>query len=206
MTFAAPPTPSTPMPAPAALDDGVLVRRLLDGDANAGDALVDRHTAALLGYLRKLCRNDATAEELHQATWLSVMENLDRFDPVTATGDGNGFKAWIFRIATNKANDHFRRGRRDRDRRVKIGRDPTLGPPVPEAPNAFLEHSEQARDLRAAIDALPEAQREVVLLRYFGGLKFIEIAETVGCPLNTALGRMHKAMNKLKAALGEEES
>lgn len=205
MTSAATPTQPPPV-LPDAPDDGVLVRRLLGGDADAGDVLVDRYTAPLLGYLRKLCRNDATAEELHQATWLSVMENLDRFDPATATGDSNGFKAWLFRIATNKANDHFRRSRRDRDRREKVGRDPTLGPASIDAPGASMDQSEQARNLQAAIDTLPEAQREVVLLRYFGGLKFTEIAETVGCPLNTALGRMHKAMNKLKAALGGEDS
>ena len=51
---------------------------------------------------------------------------------------------------------------------------------------------------RDAISRLPEAQRQVLMLRYYSGLKFIEIAEMIGCPLNTALGRMHKAMIKLK--------
>ena len=57
--------------------------------------------------------------------------------------------------------------------------------------------------LKAAIDQLPEAQRQVLLLRYYSNLKFVEIAEMLGCPLNTALGRMHKAMLKLKQLMEE---
>ena len=187
-------------------DDGQLVRRLRDGDLTAGDALVDRHTALLLGYLRKLCRNAAVAEELHQATWVSALEHLDRFDPATVAGETNGFKAWLFRIATNKANDFFRRTGRERVRRERIAVDPTLGQPEQgDGTPDGLERGEEADQLRAAIEELPEPQREVVLLRYFGGLKFTEIAETVGCPLNTALGRMHKAMAKLRTAMGAPE-
>jgi RNA polymerase sigma-70 factor (ECF subfamily) len=69
-----------------------------------------------------------------------------------------------------------------------------------EAPDAGhrLDGAEQERKLLRAIDQLPENQRQVLLLRYYSELKFVEIAEMLGCPLNTALGRMHKAMQKLK--------
>ena len=52
--------------------------------------------------------------------------------------------------------------------------------------------------MRRAVEQLPQNQREIVLMRYYGNLKFVEIAEMLGCPLNTALGRMHKAMLRLK--------
>jgi RNA polymerase sigma-70 factor (ECF subfamily) len=61
-----------------------------------------------------------------------------------------------------------------------------------------MEGTEQEEKLRRAIEQLPEAQRQVLMLRYYSNLKFVEIAQVVGCPLNTALGRMHKAMLKLK--------
>ena len=61
-----------------------------------------------------------------------------------------------------------------------------------------LEGTEQAEKLRRAIEKLPEAQRQVLMLRYYSNLKFVEIASLLGCPLNTALGRMHKATLKLK--------
>ena len=66
-----------------------------------------------------------------------------------------------------------------------------------------MEATEQEQKLRAAIQQLPEAQKQVLLLRYYSNLKFIEIAEVVGCPLNTALGRMHKAMLRLKELMTE---
>ena len=62
-----------------------------------------------------------------------------------------------------------------------------------------LETDEQK--LKRAIDQLPENQKQVVLLRYYSNMKFVDIAATLGCPLNTALGRMHKAMQKLKALM-----
>ena len=188
--------------APAHHDDpdALLVVRLKDGDAMAGDALVDRHTPALLGYLRRLVRGDASlAEDLHQATWTSALEHLDSFDPA---GGGPGFKPWLFRIATNKAADHFRRRGRESRRLDKLSNEP-MAQRNAEAPDAPAVLAEEGERLRAAVAELPEPQRVVVELRFWGGLKFVEIAEAVGCPLNTALGRMHKALKKLRAAAEE---
>ena len=180
--------------APPGPGDEALVRLIRDGDKPAGSLLVDRHAPALLGYLRRLCGSDHLAEELHQSAWLSALEHLDKFD---ATGNAGGFKAWLFRIATNKANDHWRRG--GRERRAKAGLKLVSAAFAEVADRADAD--EQSQRLRDAVEKLPDAQREVLLLRYYGGLKFVEIADMLGCPLNTALGRMHKAMNKLKAML-----
>ena len=187
------PAPSSPGPS-----DETLVRQIRGGDKLAGRTLVERHAPALLGYLRRLGGSDHLAEELHQAAWLSALEHLDKFDAgERGGGAAGGFKAWLFRIATNKANDHWRRG--GRERKAKAGLK-LVSDAFAEQPDA-AEADEQADRLRCAIEKLPDAQREVLLLRYYGNLKFVEIAETLGCPLNTALGRMHKAMNKLKAML-----
>ena len=67
-----------------------------------------------------------------------------------------------------------------------------------------VETTEQDEKLRRAIDKLPENQRQVLLLRYYSNLKFVEIADMLGCPLNTALGRVHKAILKLRQLMGEE--
>ena len=182
---------------PSMVSDEALVARLRSGQASAGQELVQRHSRGLLRYLQRLIGNDELAEELHQQTWLSVLDHLDRFDP---TASGGGFKAWVYRIATNKANDYWRF--RSRERTAKDGLRLVLEQEGPDA-SASLQVSEQAEKLRAAIRRLPENQRQVLLLRYYSGLKFVEIAQTLGCPLNTALGRMHKAMLKLKQLLEE---
>jgi RNA polymerase sigma-70 factor (ECF subfamily) len=189
--------------------DEVLVRRLRGGEAAAGETLVRRYQAPLLRYLRRLSGDEHVAEELLQATWLSVLEHLDRFDASTSAAPG-GFKAWIFRIATNKANDVWRsRGREDaaiQGMRLISSSHAPQAPRVPQAQHApdaarSLDASEQRTKLLRAIEQLPESQRQVLTLRYYAEMKFVEIAQTLGCPLNTALGRMHKAMVKLKQVM-----
>ena len=68
-------------------------------------------------------------------------------------------------------------------------------------PGTGWESTEEQEKLKRAILLLPEAQRQVLMLRYYSNLKFVEIAQMLGIPLNTALGRMHKATQKLKVLM-----
>jgi RNA polymerase sigma-70 factor (ECF subfamily) len=179
-------------PAVTGPADEILVRKLLDGETAAGETLARRYHLSLLRYLQRLAGSDHAAEELLQQTWLSVLEHLDKFDPSSSSG---GFKAWLFRIATNKASDLWRS--RGRERSAKEGLKLVIDEEGPDA-SAGLDGSEQKQKLLAAIQRLPEHQRQVLMLRYYSQMKFVDIAATLGCPLNTALGRMHKAMLKLK--------
>jgi RNA polymerase sigma-70 factor (ECF subfamily) len=193
-----------PADARLSISDEGLLTRVRAGDASAGDALVGRYAEPLLRYLRRLVGDDH-AEELHQQTWLSVLDNLDRFDPQTIgpAGSGSGaFKAWLFRIATNKANDLWRS--RGRERAAKEGLRLTAETTAPWA-GAASEQTESAQRLLRAIAQLPESQRQVLALRYYSNMKFVDIAKLLGCPLNTALGRVHKAMNKLRQLLEERD-
>jgi RNA polymerase sigma-70 factor, ECF subfamily len=121
-----------------------------------------------------------------------VLDHIEKFNPGSTMG---GFEAWLFRIATNKANDFWRS--RGREKAAKEGLRLIIEEEGPAA-GERLEGSEEAQKLRRAIGQLPETQRQVLILRYYGNMKFVEIAQVLGCPLNTALGRMHKAMMKLK--------
>jgi RNA polymerase sigma-70 factor, ECF subfamily len=96
--------------------DEMLVRRMREGDEWAGEDLAKRHATSLLRYLQRLVHSDQLAEELHQQTWMSALENLDKFEVTSGSG---GFKAWLYRIATNKAHDHWRS--RGREKKVKEG-------------------------------------------------------------------------------------
>jgi RNA polymerase sigma factor (sigma-70 family) len=193
---------------PVGIGDEILLQRLRGGDAVAGEALVKRYAQPLLRYLQRIA-GEHMAEELHQQTWLSVLDNLEKFDPsgaVKSAGEpagpkagppmaGAGFKAWLFRIATNKANDHWRS--RGREKAAKEGLRLVTDESLPQAGHR-LEGTEQEQKLRRAIDQLPDAQKQVLMLRYYSNMKFVDIARTLGCPLNTALGRVHKAMIKLR--------
>jgi RNA polymerase sigma-70 factor (ECF subfamily) len=179
------------------ISDEELLRRLRGGETSAGETLARRYYPALMRYLVRVAGSNHVAEELLQQTWLSVLEHIDKFD---ATSSSGGFKAWLFRIATNKANDTWRS--RGREKVAKAGLKLVTDEEAPDA-SQRMQGSEQEEKLRRAIGQLPENQRQVLLLRYYSDMKFVEIADMLGCPLNTALGRMHKAMLKLKELMGE---
>lgn len=178
---------------PVNLADEQLVARLRGGDQAAGEVLVRRYHEPLVRYLNRQAGSANLAEELLQQTWLSVFEHLDQFK--YDEQGGMGFKAWVFRIATNKAHDLWRS--KGREKTAYEGLKLVTDDELPDASHRLVG-SEQDERVRQAIDQLPEPQRQVVLLRYYSDMKFVEIAEMLGCPLNTALGRMHKAMLKLK--------
>jgi RNA polymerase sigma-70 factor (ECF subfamily) len=178
------------------VSDESLMERLRQGDGVAGDVLVKRYYPVLARYLHRLVGTEV-ADELLQQTWLSVLDHADKFDPQAG---GGGFKSWLFRIATNKANDHWRS--RGREKAAYAGLKLVTDDQAPHAGHR-IEGSEQEQKLMWAIEQLPEAQRQVLMLRYYSDMKFVEIAELLGCPLNTALGRVHKAMIRLKELMSD---
>src|ERR1700733_5510666 len=83
-------TERTEASEPVGIGDELLLERLRGGDAGAGEALVKRYAQPLMRYLQRIA-GEALAEELHQQTWLSVLDNLDKFDPacVSRSTPGN---------------------------------------------------------------------------------------------------------------------
>ena len=188
-----------PRSSASPVSDESLVAAMRQGKTAAGEELVRRYYEPLVRYLQRLTGSASLAEEMHQQTWLSVLEHIDRFDASLKNGSASAFKSWLYRIATNKANDHWRSSGRDKIAKAALRwTTDTEAAPADQR----MEASEQERKLQIAIQQLPENQKQVLLLRYYSNLKFVEIAEVVGCPLNTALGRMHKAMLKLKEMMG----
>src|SRR5438045_2847431 len=193
--------PARPTVNPADTDvcDESLLARLKAGDVAAGETLVQRYHGPLMRYLQRTAGPRA-AEDLHQQTWLSILGHLDRF--VTSVEGGGSFRGWLFRIATNKTKDHWRS--LGREKAAKEGLSRLIdGDGSPWAGHA-ADGAEQQEKLRRAIEQLPEGQRDVLMLRYYSNLKFVEIARILDCPVNTALTRAHKGLLKLRAAMQQE--
>ena len=184
-------------PAAEGLSDEALLDRLSRGDVGAGEKLVARHYAPLMRYLQRTAGPRA-AEDLLQQTWLSVLTHADRF--VADAGSGS-FRGWLFRIATNKTKDHWRSA--GREKAAKDGYARVTEGAAPWAGHA-ADGAEQCQKLRKAIEQLPQGQREVLLLRYYANMKFSDIADVLGCPVNTALTRAHKGLLKLRDAMAHD--
>lgn len=172
------------------MTDEELLQRLQAGDSRAFDTLFERHAAAIQRYLTRLTRNSAVADDLTQQTFLSVLRGRDRFLP------GARFKPWLYAIATNAARDSRRRTRLEE--LSEAGTLPEGEPVQPQVKDAGLE-----RQVRAALEKLPQAMREAIILHRFEGLSFAEIAQASGVSESAVKVRAHRGYQKLKALLGE---
>jgi RNA polymerase sigma-70 factor (ECF subfamily) len=158
------------------------------GDERAFNTLFTRYAPNVRRYVHRLVGNGAQADDLVQATFLSVVRARGRFLR------GARFKPWLYAIATNAARDALRRGKPEQV---------TNEGEVPEQPAepALLADPGLERHVRAALAALPAAQREAIVLHRFEGLSFGEIAEVVGLSESAVKVRAHRGYEALRSTL-----
>ncbi|WP_425487600.1 RNA polymerase sigma factor [Marilutibacter spongiae] len=175
-------------------DDASLMRAWVAGDADAFDLLYARHRGPLYRFLVQQARNRALADEFFQDVWQRVIAARAGWTPDAA------FSTWLFRIAHNRLNDHWR-GLKHRPPAPEDGDERAARIPDPDTPERQLSEFEQRRQLQRAIEELPEEQREVVLLRLTRELSLEEIGEITGAGRETVKSRLRYAMEKLRTRL-----
>jgi len=195
-----------PAAAPEARTDEALMAAFASGERSAFAPLVSRHQRGVYNFLLRSVRNQSRAEELLQEVFLRVVRSKDRYQTSAK------FTTWLYSIARNLAVDESRRAKfrnhksLDAPRPGDDGANPPLVASLP-APQVATDDAADAPTLRKrlaqAVDALPEDQREVFVLRQMSGLSFREIADAVGVSENTVKSRMRYALEKLRAELGD---
>lgn len=178
--------------APMALDTEIcLLKRIAGKDRKAFEALYHQYYRRLFAYLLKLTRRADLVEEVLNDVMLAVWNGAAGFDGRSRPS------TWVFGIAYHKAMKAMAR------RGAAATEDPEAAPePVDyEEPESLMARRELATTLGRALDALPAEQRAVVELTYYYGLPYQEIAEILGCPVNTVKTRMFHARRRLKELL-----
>lgn len=177
--------------------DEELMAAYVGGDATAFRRLFARHAPTLLRVMRQNLGSEADAQDVVQNTFL----NLHR-----ARADyraGARLKPWLYTIAYNLMRDLYRRRRRRPEDPVEPHtqdrHDATGKAATPPAPDARLQHA----GLHAALRGLPDNQREVIVLHWFEGFSFPEIADIVGAKVSAVKVRAHRGYKRLRAQLGE---
>jgi len=184
------------------LRDGQLVELVAQQDAGALEALYDRYGRAAYSLARRILTEETLAQDVVQEVFLSLWRDARRFDA------GRGTVAtYLLSMTHHRAVDVVRR--EENLRRWRTSDEGLELAPDPKARvEDEVEASERRADVRAALAELPAAQREALLLAYFGGYTQREVAALVGVPLGTVKTRMAAGMRRMKQALqdaGTEE-
>jgi RNA polymerase sigma-70 factor (ECF subfamily) len=192
-----------PDPLTSCSDEDLLVR-FCRGQTEAFGILVRRYERELYGYLRRYLGDSDLAEDVFQNTFLQLYIKSGQYEP------GRPVRPWLYTIATHQAIDALRRNGRHQavslDQSQKELPDGDLcslmellesrGP----SPLELAQGEERREQVRASVDRLPEFLRQVVILAYYQGLKYREIADILDIPVGTVKSRLHAALVKLQEA------
>ena len=184
------------------LSDQNLLNQYLSGDKSAISSLIERHSRRVRDYIHMMVKDRDVADDIFQETFIKAVRVIDE----GRYTDNGKFLSWILRIAHNQVIDYFRAQRQDRSvSETDAGYDVLGTLRLTERTVEDSMVSEQIeRDVRALVELLPAEQREVVMMRYFAGLSFKDIAEQTDVSINTALGRMRYALINLRRMIKEK--
>jgi len=183
--------------------DENLIAAHLQGDPTAFRELVRRYGDGVLGYLCHMTGNRDQAEDLFQETFKRVHEKAHTFR-------GEGFKSWLFTIATRVTIDGVRR----RKRRMTVSLDQetdcdeqtgsqlaAVADENAASPADELLRQEQKEQVRKAVESLPTGQRATLILAYYQQLSYREVAEALGCSVGAVKTQMSRALATLAQRL-----
>jgi RNA polymerase sigma-70 factor (ECF subfamily) len=179
--------------------DEELVEACQAGEASAFDVLVARWEDRIRGAAYRFLGSEEEAKDVAQEAFLKAYRALGGFKREAR------FSSWLYQIATNLCRDRLRR-RRTRAA-VSLEELEETGPVIVETrPGAHeqLQQLDLARLVRRAVHALPEEQREVVILKEYQGLTFLEIAQALDVPVSTAKTRLYRGLGQLRLQLERE--
>ena len=183
------------------LSDQALLNNYLSGDRAAISQLIDRHTHRVRDYIRMMVKDNDVADDILQETFIKAVRVIDE----GRYADTGKFLSWILRIAHNQVIDHFRSQKNAKtvsESDAGYNMLGTLRFAERTVEDAMIS-SQIEEDVRRLIERLPAEQREVVMMRYYSGLSFQEIADQTDVSINTALGRMRYALINLRKVIKE---
>jgi RNA polymerase sigma-70 factor, ECF subfamily len=175
--------------------DEELVEAVLGGDPSAFDVLVERWDRKLRRAIYRVVGSEEEARDLSQEAFLKAFRGLGGFKREAR------FSSWLYQIALNLSRDRLRRSRG----RVHVSFDEWVGEQArpATAPDALelVEAHDLSRAVAAAVAALPQEQREVIVLKEYEGMTFLEIAQILEVPLSTVKTRLYRGLVQLRQRL-----
>lgn len=173
--------------------DLALLRRVARGEAGAAQAMVARKLPRLLALATRMLGDAAEAEDVAQECFVRLWRQASAWRPGAAR-----FDTWLHRVALNLVYDRLRRRRE-----IAVAAVPETPDPAP-GPDAGLAEADRAARVAAALQALPDRQREAIVLHYYQELSNIEAAQAMEVSVEALESLLARARRKLRALLEQE--
>lgn len=177
------------------VEDVELVVAVARGEREALATLYDRHGSPMLGLGLQLLRDRGEAEELLHDVFLEAWKRAGDYDPARGS-----VRTWLMLRMRSRCLDRIKSAARSRTSPAGEHLERIAGTVPATAADAI-----DAARVHVALKALPDEQRQILELGYFAGLSCSEMADELGIPIGTVKSRLHAAMKKLRAELGEGE-
>jgi len=185
----------TPRPTLRELADEDLMQLVQRAEASAFEVVYDRHCGAAFSLAYRMCGSRGLAEDVVQEAFLSIWRSGARYDRSRGS-----VRTWILGITHHRAIDTLRRGVvQERHRASDEGIEERFE--TGERTDLEVARREEAKEVRGALEELPDEQRRAIELAYFGGFTQSEIAEMLGIPIGTVKGRMRLGLEKMRGRL-----
>lgn len=185
--------PDLPRPARPPSDEE-LIRRVARFDTAAFATLYDRHSVSAFSLARRIL-GPSGSEDAVQEAFLNLWRSAPGYDDLRGP-----VRSWLFGMVRNRSIDAVRSRNVHERHRIEVeGIENRLT--APDCTEGQVIDAERFAAARAALDALPDAQRQVLELAYYGGWTQLEIAERLGLPMGTVKGRTRLALEKLRLSL-----
>jgi RNA polymerase sigma-70 factor (ECF subfamily) len=184
-------------PAAQATDEGALIRQAQQ-DSEAFRQLYRRYFPRVYAYVAYRVNTIADAEDVVSSVFLHVVEALRRFE---YRGEGS-FAAWLFRIAYNEVQQHYRQQRRS-GQVIALDDAPDL-PGSQPSPDEIVQTNERAAQVRALLNTLSPRRRDIISLRFFAELRNQEIAVVLGLDERTVASHLSRGLDDLYHKLHQE--
>lgn len=173
------------VPLTATFEDSALIQRVLAGQRECFEVLINRHLPAVRARVRLMASNTGDVDDILQEILLKVWRHLSTFQSQSS------FRTWITRVAVNEVLQSYRR-RNSRPICQTIGDFDALASPV-ESPFQALARAEMTQDVRNAMVELPAKYKEVLTLRLFDELSVLEIAQSANLSVPVVKTRLFRA-------------
>jgi RNA polymerase sigma-70 factor, ECF subfamily len=170
---------------------GQLMLAYAKGDAAAFSELYTHYRGELFRFFLRQCGNRALAEELYQELWMRVINNRQTYEHKAR------FSTWLYHIAHNLLRDHFRKFEPDNDEEALED----VEAPTSADPLEHYSSQEKISRFLTMLQALPDEQRQVFLLKEEGGLSLEEITQVTGASFEAVKSRLRYAVKKLRQVL-----